>query len=321
MDYIDYSSFPILTSTDCSPATDAFAYPTNFDKTYLGNPFTSSDGSLTAFDANFGPPLSSGEAATSLGAASSVDATTQLKPTLGSSFAPPTFDQLNLFPTGFRLDTTPDTSATTSTFDPSISPLSDHSRTSSFSGEALPDSFLVTSPPLSPAPALPSKREPTESTLQIENYPDPTSNPPKRKRGRPRLDRTTSSLSSGGSGGSAAKAQRTQRLPHNQVERKYREGLNASLERLRKTVPTLSQDDTELGALLSHPKPSKAMILEGAIEYIKEIEKERDLYRCEAERLRRLNRGWGAPSPTAAATAAATANGTAAGGGAGIMDP
>src|SRR3712207_8387256 len=45
----------------------------------------------------------------------------------------------------------------------------------------------------------------------------------------------------------------TGRLPHNQVERKYREGLNAELERLRRAVPTLPQSD-EAGAM-GQPKP------------------------------------------------------------------
>lgn len=62
------------------------------------------------------------------------------------------------------------------------------------------------------------------------------------------------------------------------------------MERLRKSVPALCQDD-DLGDDLGNPRPSKAMILEGAIEYITAIEKERDAYRLEIERLRRVPSG------------------------------
>lgn len=62
-------------------------------------------------------------------------------------------------------------------------------------------------------------------------------------------------------------------LPYNQVERKYREGLDMELERLRMAVPTLSQGDC--GAAVRAAKPSKAMVLAAAINYIKKIERER----------------------------------------------
>lgn len=73
-------------------------------------------------------------------------------------------------------------------------------------------------------------------------------------------------------------------MPHNQVERKYRAGLNAKLERLRCAVPTLPQ--IKEGGGMGHLKPSKAMVLTGAIGYIKKVERERDTYRDEIERLR-----------------------------------
>lgn len=68
------------------------------------------------------------------------------------------------------------------------------------------------------------------------------------------------------------------------MERKYREGLNLELERLRKAVPTLPQSDE--GGVMGQPKPSKAMVLSSAIEYIRKIEKERDDLREENDRLK-----------------------------------
>jgi hypothetical protein len=100
----------------------------------------------------------------------------------------------------------------------------------------------------------------------------------RRKRGRPRLDRTPSA---------SADASHTRRrstcLPHKQVERKYREGLNMEFERLRRAVPTLPQsvDANVMGAA----KPSKGMVLAAAIDYIKRIERERDAALDEVERL------------------------------------
>lgn len=71
-------------------------------------------------------------------------------------------------------------------------------------------------------------------------------------------------------------------MPHTEVERKYREKLNAELERLRKAVPMLPQSDSsESGGV----KPSKSMVLAVAIDYIKELERQRDLAVEEVERL------------------------------------
>lgn len=89
--------------------------------------------------------------------------------------------------------------------------------------------------------------------------------PPKRKRGRPKLQRTESSPNS-------SKNKTSQRVPHNQVERKYREMLNAEMERLRVNVPTLPQHD--MSSLAGAPKPSKATVLAAAVDYIKHLESE-----------------------------------------------
>jgi hypothetical protein len=102
-----------------------------------------------------------------------------------------------------------------------------------------------------------------------------------RKRGRPRLNHQSSDPVHGPS--EPRNTRRTMCLPHKQVERKYREGLNLEFERLRRAVPTLPQsvDANVMGAA----KPSKGMVLGAAIEYIKKIERERDAAFDEVERL------------------------------------
>jgi hypothetical protein len=54
------------------------------------------------------------------------------------------------------------------------------------------------------------------------------------------------------------------------VERKYRDGINAGIERLRCAVPTLPQGEDNPG------RPSKLNVLAGAVAYIQRIEQERD---------------------------------------------
>ncbi|KAH6618998.1 hypothetical protein C7974DRAFT_40353 [Boeremia exigua] len=133
-----------------------------------------------------------------------------------------------------------------------------------------------TPPSLSASP--PAHQPPTPDSAP-DTAPDSPPPPRARKRGRPRLDRAGSSPASPHS-----KAQKTGRLPHNQVERKYREGLNAELERLRRAVPSLPQSG-EAGAM-GQPKPSKAMVLASAIEYIRRLEAERDALKADNARLR-----------------------------------
>ena len=58
------------------------------------------------------------------------------------------------------------------------------------------------------------------------------------------------------------------RIPHNQVERKYREGINRQLERLRDIIPS-----TRDAALANgYGRLSKNTILTSAIEYIAELQ-------------------------------------------------
>jgi hypothetical protein len=127
---------------------------------------------------------------------------------------------------------------------------------------------LTTSPSLSPR----SLKRPSISSNDSWHLSgeEAASELPARKRGRPRIYRHSSACSSR----SAASEKAPDRIPHNQVERKYREGLNMVRERLRRAVPTLAQSEKDdfMGAV----KPSKAMVLSAAIDYIKKIEKERD---------------------------------------------
>lgn len=115
-----------------------------------------------------------------------------------------------------------------------------------------------------------------------EAEPAPPAPPPKRKRGRPRLNRPGGSSSSS----AAASAPKTSsRIPHTEVERKYRNALNAEMERLRANIPTLPQRD---GAALSGPpRPSKAVVLAAAVDYIKQLEAETEKLTGENEELKR----------------------------------
>jgi hypothetical protein len=77
---------------------------------------------------------------------------------------------------------------------------------------------------------------------------------------------------------------------HTQVERKYREGINMQLERLRRAVPTIPQAVPTLPQAVGADaiwvaKPSKGMVLAAAIDYISRIERERDAALNEIERL------------------------------------
>ncbi|KAK8162591.1 hypothetical protein IWX90DRAFT_387781 [Phyllosticta citrichinensis] len=81
------------------------------------------------------------------------------------------------------------------------------------------------------------------------------------------------------------------RLPHNQVERKYRESLNTQLESLRRVVPALQQssrgcDGGDIEDLPTPSKPSKAVVLASATAYIKQMEKDKKQLADENQLLR-----------------------------------
>ncbi|KAF2091316.1 hypothetical protein K490DRAFT_71514 [Saccharata proteae CBS 121410] len=77
------------------------------------------------------------------------------------------------------------------------------------------------------------------------------------------------------------KGKTRRRLPHNQVERKYRESLNTQLDSLRRVVPALQTgrggcgEGGDIEDLPTPSKPSKAVVLASATAYIKQMEKDR----------------------------------------------
>lgn len=81
----------------------------------------------------------------------------------------------------------------------------------------------------------------------------------------------------------SSSGQHTTRIPHNMVERKYRDGLNAQLERLRRAVPALLQSDD--GDSTSQPRPSKSMVIAAAINYIETVTLERDMLQAENNKI------------------------------------
>ncbi|KAK6435641.1 hypothetical protein LTR95_008173 [Oleoguttula sp. CCFEE 5521] len=93
------------------------------------------------------------------------------------------------------------------------------------------------------------------------------------------------------------------RIPHTAVERRYRENLNAHLERLRQTVPSVASRRPS-GNAVARPgdltigegaKPSKCEILNGAIEHIQALEREIAGLRSENSELRARVQGLQGP--------------------------
>ena len=82
-----------------------------------------------------------------------------------------------------------------------------------------------------------------------------------------------------------------QRIPHTAVERRYRENLNAHLDKLRQTVPAMAN---RRGEKHEGVKPSKCEVLSGAIEHIGALDKENQALKGEVklmqERLKELER-------------------------------
>lgn len=283
MDFPDFILYPVVANTDYSPTSETFSYPEAFDKAYIADSYTTSlDHSLGSFfdcDSYFDRALSSVEVpapsfATKYPAVFNPTLPAATPTNLSSDSAtfnnPTPFGQLEHFPSGFNYN------SGSNAFESGVTSQTQHSRTPSLCGDS-PQLQAPSSPETSPRISL--KRESTDENAEIEEEPMPKR--PQRKRGWPRLNRSNSDMST-----ASPKCHRSSRLPHNQVERKYREGLNAELERLRQAVPTLLQ--SEEGGVIGQPKPSKAMVLASAIDYVKKIENERDMYRDENERLRRL---------------------------------
>lgn len=97
--------------------------------------------------------------------------------------------------------------------------------------------------------------------------------PVKRKRGRPRLIR-------GPEDTKRSRPDKTsRRQPHNEIERKYREGLNVEMEKLRHAIPRLPQLASGAGS-----KPSKAAVLKIAVEEIESLRAEKAKALAEKEK-------------------------------------
>lgn len=87
------------------------------------------------------------------------------------------------------------------------------------------------------------------------------------------------------------RGRKRQRIPHTAVERRYRENLNAHLDKLRQTVPSLASKraagNSKSGDGMGEGvKPSKCEILNGAIEHIGSLGKENAALKTEVKALR-----------------------------------
>lgn len=94
------------------------------------------------------------------------------------------------------------------------------------------------------------------------------------------------------------RGRKRQRIPHTAVERRYRENLNAHLDKLRLTVPAFARRGSggggiEIGGAKAGEhgesggvKPSKCEVLTGAIEHIGALDRENKGLRGEVERLK-----------------------------------
>ncbi|KAF3048088.1 hypothetical protein E8E12_010185 [Didymella heteroderae] len=285
---MNYPSYPNVANPDYSPPQEMLSYPEPFGSAYLADTYTTSpeysldsffDQALTSGDMSSAFPKDQGQfnhpqLPTGV-ATSSTDPsnrTSSYSTSRHPSDAAP-FGKLEQLSFGFSFDPTSTEPFETACFSPNT-----HipSRTPSLCGDAPEKTSSPTSFTLSPRNFKRESPSSPDSALE-----EPTPKRPQRKRGRPRLDRTETISSTSSP---SSKSQKTGRLPHNQVERKYREGLNAELERLRRAVPSLPQSD-EAGAM-GQPKPSKSMVLASAIEYIRKLEVENSALKADNDRLR-----------------------------------
>ncbi len=117
-------------------------------------------------------------------------------------------------------------------------------------------------------------------TLVEESSTSPVDTEPRRAIRQPKQ---TSSNQPTQTKDSAKPSKVSRRLPHNQVERKYRESLNSQLDNLRKAVPALQQpqnmcdSNPDIEDVNMPSKPSKAVILASATAYIKQMEQEKKM--------------------------------------------
>ncbi|KAK4580159.1 hypothetical protein LTR86_000362 [Recurvomyces mirabilis] len=85
------------------------------------------------------------------------------------------------------------------------------------------------------------------------------------------------------------RGRKRQRIPHTAVERRYRENLNAHLDKLRQSVPLLASRGGKGADAQEGIKPSKCEILNGAIEHIAELGKEKRLLKDHNRMLKEEN--------------------------------
>jgi len=122
-------------------------------------------------------------------------------------------------------------------------------------------------------PVIPTTEVILRNPLKRSSSPEDNIEIPKVKRGRPRGPRASQSSEA------ASPKSTSARTPHNVIERKYRESLNSEMERLRIAVPMTASWETNVCATTGKPKPSKAIVLAAAINYIHDLEREMDLLR------------------------------------------
>lgn len=147
---------------------------------------------------------------------------------------------------------------------------------------------------IQPRPKKRSESNGSTSEPSGRQFPNSTSNSTPASEGRTRLKSETSEdspLQASPQAPEESKAKPRRRLPHNQVERKYRESLNTQLESLRRVVPSLQQnqrgcDGADIEDLPTPSKPSKAVILASATAYIKQMEKDKKAIADENQLLR-----------------------------------
>ncbi|EUC27288.1 hypothetical protein COCCADRAFT_31195 [Bipolaris zeicola 26-R-13] len=268
-------------------------YSNYFDNPYLSDVFDPGpDYTLNTFfdsDNFFSQPTTSIEGASNTQPKSQRTSASKLPATILPSssrqqsypqtYNQPQFGQFDQYRGDFSIHRpTPPQAGEHDSFSPTTAATTSHS--SSHSSDA---PHQAVSPSLSPHTL---KRESPSSPASASESSTPKR--PTRKRGRPRMSRSSTDSQLAATS-PTLKSQTSRRQPHNQVERKYREGLNSELERLRRAVPLLRQNDGTNA--IGQPKPSKATILASAIDYIQAIEKERDALKAEVEQLRQNQAG------------------------------
>jgi hypothetical protein len=278
--------------TDSFSQQDAMPYSNYFDNPHLNDAYLQMPGysmntffdsesfydqSLTSVDMVPGGPKPQATFDPTL-PATGMSASSSDQPLLGQIFPSASIGQVGQYPDSFTFNPIPTQPNELDCFSPTTGTTSQ----APSSGGDTP--LQTTSPSLSPH--MLKRTSPSPSSGSEFSTPKR----PTRKRGRPKPERSNPDPFITSSPTITSPSARSKRLPHNQVERKYREGLNSELERLRQAVPVLRREGEKAGAL-RHPKPSKAMVLSSAIEHIQRLEKERDKLREENERLRK-GEGW-----------------------------